>query len=293
MDLGGPFGGPMPPPYLGPFPPGQLEAPGSVWATPLSPSHVHVSWLDTRAEAGFRIYVGDPSSTTRTLVAEVLANVTSRDIQGLSVDTRYCYWVSGFNYAGESPLGGPACARTPGFGSAVPVAPTNLEVARTDSRSGVAALRLTWIDRSSNETSFQIWRGDQLIAEVGANVTTYTDSTWTPSITNCYRVVAASSTGEATSPEVCAAGGLGNPPAAPTNLSILTSGVVGDLLLEWTDRSNNESGFRVIRNNVVVATLEPSVTSYRDPSPSPVLGCYVVEAFNSSGEARSNQACAP
>jgi hypothetical protein len=68
--------------------------------------------------------------------------------------------------------------------------------------------------------------------------------------------------------------------------------VVGEVVLRWTDASTNERGFRVIRDDVVIATLDADATTYTDPSPDEAHSCYAVEAFNSFGGARSNQACA-
>jgi hypothetical protein len=64
------------------------------------------------------------------------------------------------------------------------------------------------------------------------------------------------------------------------------------LRLDWTDTSNNESGFRVIRNDQTIATLGANATLFTDQSvPVGVLVCYSVEAFNAGGQARSGTVC--
>jgi hypothetical protein len=71
------------------------------------------------------------------------------------------------------------------------------------------------------------------------------------------------------------------------------------LTLSWSDRSNNEDGFRIERmvsGGILaqVATVSANVTSYTDANLSSGLNyCYVVRAFNSAGTSdASNAACA-
>jgi hypothetical protein len=71
------------------------------------------------------------------------------------------------------------------------------------------------------------------------------------------------------------------------------------LTLSWSDRSNNEDGFRIERmvsGGILaqVATVSANVTSYTDANLSSGLNyCYVVRAFNSAGISdASNAACA-
>jgi hypothetical protein len=71
------------------------------------------------------------------------------------------------------------------------------------------------------------------------------------------------------------------------------------LTLSWSDRSNNEDGFRIERmvsGGVLtqIATAGANVTSYADANLTSGLNyCYVVRAFNSAGTSdASNAACA-
>ncbi|GAA0565636.1 fibronectin type III domain-containing protein [Chitinophaga japonensis] len=71
-----------------------------------------------------------------------------------------------------------------------PLAPSNL-TAVSDSRSSI---RLNWADKSNNETGYQVWRSAaregtySLIATVGANVTTYTNTGLTENTVYYYKV---------------------------------------------------------------------------------------------------------
>ena len=74
-----------------------------------------------------------------------------------------------------------------------------------------AQLQLSWVDNSSDETGFNVERKTGTtgtyaqIASVGANVTSYTDSSLTNSTTYCYRVNAFNNAGNSLySPEACA-----------------------------------------------------------------------------------------
>jgi hypothetical protein len=74
-----------------------------------------------------------------------------------------------------------------------------------------AQLQLNWVDNSSDESGFNIERKTGTtgtyaqIASVGANVTSYTDSSLTSSTTYCYRVNAFNNAGTSLySPEACA-----------------------------------------------------------------------------------------
>ena len=82
--------------------------------------------------------------------------------------------------------------------SSIPAAPTNL-VATAASRSQI---NLTWTDNAANETGFRIERckgatctNFALIATVGANVTTYSNTRLNASTTYRYRVYAYNTSG--------------------------------------------------------------------------------------------------
>ena len=85
------------------------------------------------------------------------------------------------------------------------------------------------------------------------------------------------------------------PPAAPTGLrytySCTFNGVDTDITtaLQWTDRSDSEQGFRVLRNDKPVADLPPNTTSYTDTfagSPTDKV-TYSIQVFADTGTAQS------
>jgi len=90
----------------------------------------------------------------------------------------------------------------------------------------------------------------------------------------------------------------GTVPDAPTNLSASVSG--SDIVLNWTDNSNNETGFTVLRSTTlggsytVLATTGSNAISYADDTAlADITYYYVVKAITSSLESTiSNEASA-
>jgi len=167
-------------------------------------------------------------------------------------------------------------------------APTNLTAA-----VGATGITLTWKDNSNNEDGFMVERREgsgtwsTLHSEtvftlgsgtVGANVTTYTDTSAETGKTYSYRVRAYTGTSvlnqtfSAYSNQVTVTMPL---IAAPTNLTA-TVGATG-ITLTWKDNSNNEDGFMVERREgsgswstltymVNSGTVGANITTYTDTS---------------------------
>ncbi len=140
----------------------------------------------------------------------------------------------------------------------MPTPPSNLKLVVKDSRT----IELTWSDNSNNETGFKIFRNGVLIATVGANVTKYTDTGLIPGATYTYEVRATNNIGDSL-PATATATTEGEPPSAPTNLMAVSVGSKS-IKLTWSDNSNNETGFKIFRDNELVATVPANTTSYVD-----------------------------
>lgn len=180
-----------------------------------------------------------------------------------------------------------------------PAAPSNLVAAL----AGGNAVKLTWTDNSSNETGFKIQRSTDginytQIALLGANVTTYTDSSVAAGASYTYRVVATNAAGDSapSGPATIAT------PALPTAPTGLTAAAVSSaqINLAWTDTAAGvETGFLIERSTdgvsfTQIASVAKGVTAYSDQT---VVGgtsyTYRVRATGSAGNsAYSNTASA-
>ena len=116
-------------------------------------------------------------------------------------------------------------------------------------------VNLTWTDNATNETGFDIERCTGVnctsfarIDGVGANVTTYSDTTAAPNTTYSYRVAAFNLGGTSQPSNVATVTTPNLGPIAPTNLtaSILLNPTRAQLT--WRDNSNNENLFQVWRS---------------------------------------------
>ncbi|MGD2034112.1 MAG: fibronectin type III domain-containing protein [Bacteroidales bacterium] len=173
----------------------------------------------------------------------------------------------------------------------VPRTPTNLQVTGSDGSS----VSLSWNDNSSDEYGFEIQRAvnnDSFVklTEVGSDVTTFTDRDITQNTEYSYRIRAYNNNGYSGYSNVVSVfipSGTALP-LAPADLH--ASYVSGDRVeLEWTDVSDNESGFEIQKapdNNPFTKTADVSadVTSFTDYNVLPETECtFRVRAFNSEG----------
>lgn len=181
----------------------------------------------------------------------------------------------------------------------VPGAPSDLTA------HGVSQTRidLSWQDNSFSESGFVIERrtgGDPFvpIAAVGPNVTSYPDTGLSAGTTYFYRVRATSPSGDSPYSDEAAGATLPNPPAAPTDLTATVAGP-HRIDLAWTDRSTDETGFRIERSVagasfLPLVTVDANVTTYSDTGlQAGTRFTYRVLASNSGGDsAYSNEASA-
>jgi hypothetical protein len=77
-----------------------------------------------------------------------------------------------------------------------------------------------------------------------------------------------------------------NPPEVPARLRL--TDVVCDakqyrVSIGWIDQADNEDGYRVYRDDGLIATLGANATSYTDNPTRPGPHTYEVEAFNTGG----------
>lgn len=171
-----------------------------------------------------------------------------------------------------------------------PATPTGLTAAAV---SGTR-VQLSWQDNSSNETEFVLLRrlGTGLyarIAVVGANTTSYADTTVSPTATYTYITRAINGAGVSAwsnEPSVTTPNG---PPPAPGNLTA-TPTSAHQIDLRWRDRSYNETGFALLRRIDAalyrrIAVLDPDTTGYSDTTASPGTAyTYIIRALGDDSQ---------
>ena len=182
-------------PYLEFSPdPDPPDPPTNVTAIALDSTSAQVTWIDQSSdETGFRIWRSLTDGNYES-VGETAANVTSYIDHDLQPGTTYYYKVSAFNNAGNSQPAGPDTVTLPE--PQPPDPPANVAADALDSTSA----QVTWIDQSSDETGFRIWRSltdgnYESVGETAANVTSYIDHDLQPGTTYYYKVSAFNNAG--------------------------------------------------------------------------------------------------
>ncbi len=275
---------------------GPPAAPDSLTATAVSNSQINLAWMDNAdTEAGFKIERKTGVAGTYAEIATVGANVTSFSNSGLAANSKYFYRVRAFNAGGHSAYSNAANATTP-----IPplVAPSSL----TANAVSKNQIDLVWADNSNNEEGFKIERKATaggtfgLIATVGANVTSYSNTGLGANGTYYYRVRAYNAGGHSAYSNEANATTLPNPPKAPGNL-IANAISSSQIDLAWADSSNNEDGFKIERKLSTEAMYSEIVTAGANVTSFSNTGLtansqyfYRVRAFNAGGNSAYSSA---
>jgi hypothetical protein len=268
-------------------PPPAPAAPSGLTAV-LSSSSINLTWTDnSTTETGFKVERSANAGSTWSQIFLSAANAVSYSDSGLTCGTTYVYRVRASNATGDSANSSTASA------SAVackPAAPSGLSATLSGS-----SINLAWTDNSANETGFKVERSANAggtwaqLTLTAANATTYSDSSLTCGTSYTYRVTATNAGGDSDPSPSASASAAGCPPAAPSGLTAVLSGV--NINLAWTDNSANETGFKVERSANAGATWSQitltaaNAVSYIDTN----LTCgavyyYRVRAANANGD---------
>ncbi|NJM14180.1 MAG: fibronectin type III domain-containing protein [Bacteroidales bacterium] len=127
------------------------------------------------------------------------------------------------------------------------------------------SIRLNWTDNSVNETSFAIYRKDPgqtnfaLAGSTGVNATSFTDNGLSVCQTYEYYVRANNINGGENS-TTASAQSLCEGPDAPSNL-VITETECTSVSMLWQDNSTTEAGFVIIRNGIIIDTVNTNVTA--------------------------------
>ncbi len=273
------------------------QAPHSLAATATGPYTVDLSWTDgSENEARFEVERAVAGEGVWVQIGTPAADAVTLSDSGLDPNTSYRYRVRACNQVGCSAYTDEAEATTD---EVAPEAPTALLAAAT----GSTTVALGWTDGSDNETWFEVQRMEgsggewSQIATPEAGATSYGDTGLSPNTTYTYRVRACNQVGcsgysnEATTITEAV------PPATPLELGAQATGPT-EVVLNWTDASDNESLFRVERKRgsfgawSEIATPALNATAYTDGGLTPnTTYFYRIRACNDVGcSPFSNQA---
>jgi hypothetical protein len=234
-------------------------------------------------------------------IAQLGAGVSSYGDSALSASTTYVYRVRAFNSAGNSGYSNTATAIT--LQSSLPLPPSKLAA----TVASTSQINLTWKDNSTNESGFKVERclgtgctNFAQIAQLGAGVTSYSNTGLTASTTYLYRVQAFNSAGNSAYSNTAST--KTSVPAAPSSLTAQASGSDNTKIkLAWTDSSSNETGFKIERcggsgctSFTEIDQVGAGATSYSSKNLIPnTTYTYRVRAYNGAGNsAYSNTASA-
>lgn len=156
------------------------------------------------------------------------------------------------------------------------------------------AVQLTWVDRSPDEDGFRLERQTGAgaavpLAEVGADVVAYLDTTAAPNTTYTYQIRAFNTGGVSVQAAEANATTLPLPPSAPSGFAA-TAESQTEVQLSWTDTSDNEQGFIVKRavgsgEYQALTTVGPDTEAYTDGSAAAnTTYRYVLRAYNAGGQ---------
>jgi len=227
---------------------------------------VTLNWEDnSTVETGYIIHRKESSVYIFSEIATVPANTTTFVDTTMLTGRTYVYSVQATNNGARSESSNEVTIAVP----AIP-APSHLDATVVGN-----GIKLDWRDNSNNEEKFSIYRKEGSgsftgLASVGANVTTYTDTTAQIGKTYSYYVVTVivgvgggdSKSNEATATRVAV-----ETVAAPSNLT--ATSVANGIKLSWTDNSNNEESFSIYRKEgsgsfTLLLSVAANVTTYTD-----------------------------
>lgn len=180
---------------------GLINPPANLYYTYISSSQVRLQWTDTSDnESGFKLEWKIGQNGAWNVFTWLSPNVTSYAVSNLNTFTKYYFRVRAYSYTGNAD----SLSDEIMVSTAIPAAPSEVAaIALSSSR-----VKITWKDNSDSEEGFKILRKPAnayyytTLAEVGKNITTYSDSNLSAGMKYYYKVVSYNATGSSESSEV-------------------------------------------------------------------------------------------
>lgn len=229
-------------------------APSNLQATALSASSIALTWSDNASDEQYYHIERSIDGLNFAQVGLVTANSTSWTNSSLTPDTTYYYRVKASKSGVPSLYSNVAIATT----LPPPAAPTGLVA----TAAGPDRITLTWVDNATDEQYYRIERSTDGLSFVyaglvGANSTTWTNTSLAASTTYHYRVRAQAGTIYSEYSNVASAT-TDAPPAAPSNV-VVTLVTATALRVSWNDNAVNEQYYRIERSTDGVNFTQVSI----------------------------------
>ena len=232
------------------------NAPSGLALASATSTTLTLNWIDNSPnEQGFKVYLIDASTGTRTLQTTVAANTLEATVSGLIASQPYTLQVDAYNLVGEnsSEL---LTVSTLGLLTAPTVVTPSLSTTVT------RGIDVSWIDTSSDETGFVISRSTTVggtyaqVATAPAGATSAVDTaTKLNSTTYFYKVAALRGADRSDSVASTSVTTPIAPSSAGTPTFTAASTTSSSVKVNWTDRSTNETGFQVYRRTGAAGTF--------------------------------------
>lgn len=243
-----------------------FDAPAGLYGYAISPTRIRLEWNDTDGETAYIIERKQAGFGDFEEVARVAKNKTAWTDQNLERGSLYIYRIKAVT-----------ANTTSDYSEELSVAcvylqpPSNLKATGFNN----SQIRLEWIDNSSDETGFVIWRREgrygnwEKYYTTTRDVTCFIDSDVLPDVRYYYRVNAVEAYYKAHSGFSNEVHARSDALEAPTGLkyTVLSK---SRIQLEWKDNSNSEDSYRVERKTGMsgewetVAVLPANATKYTD-----------------------------
>lgn len=192
--------------------------------------------------------------------------------------------------SGPAPTIQPPTAATSTTGTpGTPTATTLTVDSNTNCREGPGTTYKVVIVLVPNTTYQMIGRAPEdkfwIVTEIGKST-----PCWVPAeMSNAFGNISLLPVVTPSAPTAAASGSVTPPTGLRYNYTCVYNGANSTITvgLQWTDRSNNENGYRVYRDNTVVVDLPANSTTYTDifDGSNVVVYTYRISAYNDLGEA--------